>query len=168
MKFANQSVTRTVATLALFGALTGCATIVNDRNVPVSIQSTPSEAEFVIKNSAGVEVAAGKTPQQVVLNAKKGYFSGEDFTVEYKLNGYTTSTVELKSSLSGWYWGNLLFGGLIGMLIVDPATGDMWSLPETAATTLAATTTDNAAHSLQIASIHDLTPAQKRLLVKIN
>jgi len=31
--------------------------------------------------------------------------------------------------LSGWYWGNILFGGLIGVLIVDPITGKMWKLP---------------------------------------
>jgi len=30
--------------------------------------------------------------------------------------------------LNGWYIGNLLFGGLIGLLIVDPLTGAMWTL----------------------------------------
>lgn len=30
--------------------------------------------------------------------------------------------------LSGWYFGNLVFGGLIGMLIVDPLTGAMYNL----------------------------------------
>jgi len=31
--------------------------------------------------------------------------------------------------LDGWYIaGNLLFGGLIGYFIVDPATGAMWTL----------------------------------------
>lgn len=30
--------------------------------------------------------------------------------------------------MNGWYIGNLLFGGIIGLLIVDPATGAMWTL----------------------------------------
>ena len=32
------------------------------------------------------------------------------------------------ASVSGWYFGNLVFGGLIGMLIVDPLTGAMYNL----------------------------------------
>jgi hypothetical protein len=34
----------------------------------------------------------------------------------------------LDSSVSGWYFGNLAFGGVIGMLIVDPLTGAMYNL----------------------------------------
>jgi hypothetical protein len=34
----------------------------------------------------------------------------------------------LKATLSGWYFGNIIFGGLIGMLAVDPATGAMWNI----------------------------------------
>jgi hypothetical protein len=30
--------------------------------------------------------------------------------------------------MSGWYIGNILFGGLIGMLVVDPQTGAMYRL----------------------------------------
>ena len=36
--------------------------------------------------------------------------------------------MKLDSSLSGWYFGNIIFGGLIGMLIVDPVTGAMYNL----------------------------------------
>lgn len=32
--------------------------------------------------------------------------------------------------MDGWYMGNLLFGGFIGFLIVDPATGAMWKLDD--------------------------------------
>jgi hypothetical protein len=34
----------------------------------------------------------------------------------------------LDSTLSGWYFGNILIGGLIGLLIVDPLTGAMYDL----------------------------------------
>ncbi len=32
--------------------------------------------------------------------------------------------------MNGWYAGNIVFGGLIGILIVDPATGAMWDIKE--------------------------------------
>jgi hypothetical protein len=38
------------------------------------------------------------------------------------------AVVNLDSSVSGWYFGNLAFGGVIGMLIVDPLTGAMFNL----------------------------------------
>ncbi|WP_174263189.1 CsgG/HfaB family protein [Citrifermentans bemidjiense] len=33
--------------------------------------------------------------------------------------------------MNGWYWGNIVFGGVIGLLIVDPATGAMWKMDDT-------------------------------------
>lgn len=36
----------------------------------------------------------------------------------------------LSANLNGWYFGNILFGGPLGILIVDPASGAMWKLPE--------------------------------------
>ncbi len=41
---------------------------------------------------------------------------------------YSTAEVKLASSVSGWYFGNIAFGGFIGMLIVDPMTGAMFNL----------------------------------------
>ena len=32
--------------------------------------------------------------------------------------------------MDGWYAGNILIGGLLGLLIIDPATGSMWKLDE--------------------------------------
>jgi hypothetical protein len=44
--------------------------------------------------------------------------------------GYPKKEVFLDTTLRwGWYlFGNVVFGGLIGILIVDPATGAMWAL----------------------------------------
>ena len=38
--------------------------------------------------------------------------------------------LSMSARLNAWYWGNILFGGLIGWLIVDPATGAMWKLKD--------------------------------------
>ena len=42
--------------------------------------------------------------------------------------GTEKRTINLECSVNGWYFGNLLIGGLIGMLIIDPATGAMYKL----------------------------------------
>ena len=36
----------------------------------------------------------------------------------------------LVGQLDEMYWGNCLIGGLIGMLLIDPATGAMYKLQE--------------------------------------
>jgi|SRR6185437_3115822 len=122
----------TVAAL-LFPA---CASIISKSEWPVSIKSTPDKAEFTISNKAGGQVHAGTTPAIIVLPAKAGYFSGETYQVVYSRTGFNTTTSSLNTSLNGWYLGNLIFGGLIGFLIIDPLTGAMWRLPEEVQVTL--------------------------------
>ncbi|MDB4525936.1 hypothetical protein N9065_03445 [Akkermansiaceae bacterium] len=42
----------------------------------------------------------------------------------------TTGTQSLDASMDPWYAGNIIFGGILGVLVVDPATGAMWQLPK--------------------------------------
>lgn len=42
--------------------------------------------------------------------------------------GYEEKVVPVIFELDGWYFGNILLGGVIGMLIVEPATGAMWKI----------------------------------------
>ncbi|WP_249584198.1 hypothetical protein [Pseudomonas viridiflava] len=122
-------------TIAAF-AVTGCASIVSDSKYPVAVTSSPSGAAYEIVNEGGVSVRSGVTPDEVTLRAGAGYFDGEKYTVTYRKDGYTSSTQTLESGIDGWYWGNIVIGGLIGMLIVDPATGAMYTLPEKINSTL--------------------------------
>ncbi|MBD8185974.1 hypothetical protein [Pseudomonas viridiflava] len=119
-------------------AVTGCASIVSDSKYPVAVTSSPSGAAYEIVNEGGVSVRSGVTPDEVTLRAGAGYFDGEKYTVTYRKDGYTSSTQTLESGIDGWYWGNIVIGGLIGMLIVDPATGAMYTLPEKINSTLTA------------------------------
>ncbi|MBD8569411.1 hypothetical protein IFT86_10340 [Pseudomonas syringae] len=117
-------------------AVTGCASIVSDSKYPVALTSSPSGAAYEIFNESGISVRSGVTPDEVTLRAGAGYFDGEKYTVTYRKDGYTSSTQTLESGIDGWYWGNIVIGGLIGMLIVDPATGAMYTLPEKINSTL--------------------------------
>jgi hypothetical protein len=120
-------------------ALGSCASIFGKSSYSVSIQSAPSEAQFVVKDEAGQNVHQGTTPAMVTLKSGEAYFDGRDYTVVFSKPGYADQTLPLMSQLEPWYFGNILIGGLIGMLIVDPLTGAMWKLPTKITATLPAT-----------------------------
>lgn len=117
-----------IAGIAL--AVSACATIVSDNDYMVTFTSSPQDAEATITNEDGVPVHRDQTPFSVTLKASHGYFDGMDYAVRFKKKCYQRVDTTLDSSLDGWYWANILFGGLIGFLIVDPATGSMWKLED--------------------------------------
>lgn len=117
--------------LAVLGASTaicGCATIVHSgpRNIPIA--STPAGAKVSIYDRSNSLVMTNTTPFVAPLTTKFGYFKGQTYRLVFEMPGYKPAEIKLDSSVSGWYFGNLLFGGLIGMLIVDPLTGAMYNL----------------------------------------
>lgn len=107
---------------------TSCASIVSKSSYPISINSTPSEAKITITNKKGIEIYQGNTPATLKLDAGNGFFSKAHYMVKFEKNGYETKTVPVNFKLDGWYFGNIIFGGLIGLLIIDPATGAMYKL----------------------------------------
>jgi len=146
--------------------LSSCASIVSRASREVSIQSNPSGLAFAIISADGETVSTGTTPQMVSLSARGGYFKPAKYTVQVKRAGKVVGTHQVTAGINGWYFGNILIGGLIGMLIVDPLTGAMYRMPPTItveANSLAA----NAPRSLQIASIDTLTPGQRASLVRL-
>ena len=109
----------------------GCATIIGKSHQTVLIRTDPPGAEVTIRNSDGIAVWHGTAPSPVTLKAGDGFFQGQKYSVLAERNGDARSRV-LDTHVNGWYLlGNLVFGGLIGWLIVDPATGAMWSLSDT-------------------------------------
>ena len=106
----------------------GCASIVSKSSYPVTIYSTPPNARISITDKRGKEVYQGAAPATVNLKASSGFFSKAFYQVTFELPGYDRRLVPINYKLDGWYFGNILFGGLIGMLIVDPATGAMFKL----------------------------------------
>jgi len=108
----------------------GCASIVSSPNRPVAITSNPLGASFVVKKENGMAVSSGVTPSTITLNSSEGYFRPAKYVVDFT-KGKQTQSVPLTATMNGWYVGNILFGGLIGLLIVDPATGAMWKLDDT-------------------------------------
>ncbi|HET7118706.1 MAG TPA: PEGA domain-containing protein [Hanamia sp.] len=106
----------------------GCATIFGRSSYPVSINTNPPGAAVSITNKKNKEVYKGTTPTTVRLKSHAGYFTRAEYQVKLSSPGYEEQIVPVYYKLNGWYFGNLLHGGLIGMLIIDPATGAMWKL----------------------------------------
>ena len=156
-----------VASAALF-ALTGCASIFNGSTQSVTINSTPDGAAFAVTNRAGEKIHAGTTPTTLTLKRGAGYFKSETYTVLLTKQGFADKELTIVGTMSGWYIGNILFGGLIGMLAVDPVTGAMYTLPDAVTGALEPSTAKTSSRSpasvdtLTIVSTESLTPEQMK------
>jgi hypothetical protein len=156
--------------LAILFSLSGCATIISGSKYPVSIKTEPAGADVVITNKFGKEVYKGVTPATVWLKSGAGYFSMANYNVTLNKPGFKEQLENIHFTFNGWYVGNVLIGGVIGLLIVDPVTGGMWTLPASERkikTSLKPVeVTLNAPH-LEIQDIKDITPDMKEKLVKV-
>lgn len=114
------------------GMLSSCATIIRDNSQVVPINASTEKVDIKITNKKGITIFEGQTPTVVNLKTSSGgYFDPEKYTVIASKDGFATQTQVIDWNVSGWYiFGNLAIGGLIGYLIVDPLTGDMYYLDE--------------------------------------
>lgn len=116
-----------LAAITLFAS---CASIVSQSSYPLIIHSTPKGAQVVISNKKGQDIYTGITPTIVHLDASAGFFSKEKYTVRFTLPEHKEQILSVNTRLDAWYFGNIMVGGVIGMLIIDPATGAMWKLSQ--------------------------------------
>lgn len=151
--------------------LTGCASIVGDSEQSVTINSTPSDAAIVITDETAKRVFVGTTPTTVTLKKSDGsYFGGKTYHVEINKPGYASRKVDLTTSANGWFiGGNILFGGLIGWLVVDPFNGGMYTLsPDEVNADLGdRVAVEGGQKSLNLVMMEDVPADMKDRLVKI-
>jgi len=161
------------AAVVLTGAflLGGCASIVHGGNRTISVNSQPAGAKVTVSKISGEVVSHQTTPFTIALDPKRGFFKGQSYQLTLELEGYQTRQVQLRPELTGWYFGNLLFGGVIGMLIVDPATGAMWNLsPALINEKLdpAHAALIKSGHGILVVMTSDVTPEQLALAQRVN
>lgn len=114
--------------LTLAVSMTGCASIFSGGSKKVTFNSNPPGAQVRVVNEKGQQVAALVTPGVARLDRGAGFFSGANYVANIEKSGYQPQKVSINPTLNGWYIGNLVFGGIIGLFIVDPATGAMFNL----------------------------------------
>jgi len=105
----------TFVLLAAF-SLTACGSIMHDRSQPLGISSNPTEATVTIDGSE-----RGKTPLIASLKRKDNHI------IRIAMQGYAPFEATVTRKVSGWVWGNLVFGGVIG-LAVDALSGGLYVL----------------------------------------
>jgi hypothetical protein len=110
-------------------AFSSCASIVTRSVYPVEFNSTPEGARMTVVNRDGRTVYDGKTPTTLWLESSAGYMRPEIYKVTYRQDGQEPVTTYVEAKIDGWYFGNIFFGGLVGMLLIDPLTGAMWKIP---------------------------------------
>jgi hypothetical protein len=81
----------------------GCATIVNGTHQEIGITSHPAGASVLVDNQKNLT-----TPARVELKRNQAH------TFLFRKDGYKDDSFVITSRTSGWVWGNLIAGGLIG------------------------------------------------------
>jgi hypothetical protein len=112
---------RVLASICIGGAigafgLSGCASIMHGTRQDIGIASSPSGADVWIDN-----IRMGQTP--VVERLKRN----SSDVVKISMPGYQPFETTITHSVSGWVWGNVAIGGLIG-LGVDAISGGIYKL----------------------------------------
>lgn len=102
--------------LASSVAISGCATIIHGSTQPVGLSSSPTGAIVYVDGAK-----LGSTPVNLELKRNANH------VVKFELDGYAPFEATLTRGLSGWVWGNIVFGGLIG-LAVDAVSGSLYKL----------------------------------------
>jgi PEGA domain len=105
-----------VAFLAALPVVAGCGTIMLGSTQEIGVSSAPTGARVTVNGAQ-----RGTTP--LVLDLKRK----NQAVISVALDGYQPYEIALTRSVSGWVWGNLVFGGLPG-LAVDAITGGLYKL----------------------------------------
>lgn len=163
MKFLS----KTLSVVVIISILSGCASIVSRSSWPLTVNTNPNGAKVEITNKKGVVVYNGNTPASMSLKSGAGFFAKQSYNVKLTMDGYGEKIIPVECQLNEWYIGNIVFGGLIGLLIVDPATGAMYKLDREVINETFTNTTSSNEPSLRIMNISDLPESMKKHLVCI-
>lgn len=91
------------AVIASAAILSGCATVISGPSQEVTFNSEPQEATITVAGKV-----LGKTP--ITANVSRD----KNVAVTFEKEGYKTYTAQLSTTLNGWFWGNIVIGGLLG------------------------------------------------------
>lgn len=166
----NSILAPTALLLTAVLSLSNCATIVSKTSYPVSIDTAPEGVQVSITDKKGKEIYRGKSPTAIKLKSGAGFFSRAEYQIRLSAKGYDEKVIPVTFKLNGWYFGNLVFGGLLGLLVVDPASGAMWRIDKESREInqrLTKTTGSTGLPELKVLDVNTLSDEMKKELVRI-
>lgn len=108
------------------GFFSSCASLKSTNVYSLSIESEPAGAQVIIRDKKDVKVGQFISPDSIKVDAGRGFFVRERYSIDFVLDGYEDQTVPLPMKMDKWYLSNILFVNLLGLFIIDPITGAMW------------------------------------------
>ena len=105
------------AALALVALLPACATVVEGTSDNVTLSTTPAGATCTVDRDGERVAAVAATPASVRVSKSR-----HDLNVTCTKEGYQPATTAASSRFTGATFGNLLVGG-VGGVVVDAASG---------------------------------------------
>jgi len=119
------SLSRSTIVAAALASLAGCASIVSGRRADIAFDTYPKNACVAIQDDRGRQVTSFNTPGVATLKRNRRFFLPAHYTATITAPGYQTAQVPIGSTLNPWILGNIVLGGIPG-LVVDSATGAAW------------------------------------------
>jgi hypothetical protein len=102
------------AAVALVLGSSSCASIITGATDDILITSSPDGAYF--RTNLG---QSGRTPQSISIP------DDQPLSVSFRLEGYEDQSASVGTRMSAWVLGNIVFGGLIGLVVDVAANGNV-------------------------------------------
>ena len=99
--------------ISIMLSTSGCATIMSGSKQEIPVNSEPPGAKVTADDGTSII-----TPGKLVLERKNSH------TLVAEYADYETQQQVLKPKLNNWVWGNILIGGIIG-LVIDIVSGSV-------------------------------------------
>ena len=106
-----------------FAVMSGCATLTTGNSQSITVDSKPQGASCTLNRDGKTVGVVNPTPGTVSVDKSK-----YDISIICKKEGFQDGATVCPSSFQGMTFGNILFGGLIG-LAVDAGSGAMNKYP---------------------------------------
>lgn len=99
--------------------LKGCASITHGRASWLRVETNPSNIEVKLYGINNGESIKQTTPFRVELD------KGSDYKLVIETPNYKSEEVVIRRKITGWFWGNILVGWIVGFAI-DALSHNMW------------------------------------------
>jgi hypothetical protein len=124
VKISTGMVLRWAAVGIVLAQLTACATIVKGHSQQINVATNPAGAICTLERDGQSIATVNPTPGTVTVEKSR-----KDLSVDCRKEGYTPAAGKVASKFHPMTFGNILFGGIIG-LGVDAASGAMTEYDE--------------------------------------